>query len=557
MRLTRREFLQLNGAAATALTLGGCFGGLAANPGSAGAASASRPKRPNIILIVADDMGFSDLGCYGSEISTPNIDKLAANGLRGTQFYNTARCCPSRAALMTGLYPHRAGMGWMTVADLGQPGYVGELNEHCITIAQGLKPAGYRCYMTGKWHLCFDKHMQADSPKHNWPLQRGYDRYYGGLAGDGSHYKPLGLTRDNTRIDAPDEGYYYTDATADNAVQFVNEHYVEHGEDPFFMYVAFYAPHRPLHAKAPDIAKYRGQYMIGWDEIRKRRYQKQKDLGLMDGRWELSPRDSAVPAWDNVPQSARPLWDMRMATYAAMIDCLDQGVGRILQALEKNRALDNTVIVFISDNGACAETAGTGDISIIGTPATTESYRTNWANASDTPYRLYKSYVHEGGISAPLIVHWPAGLTVAKGSFCPTVGHVIDLMPTFLELGGARYPTELAGKELYPLSGKSLAPIFAGKDVPREALYYEHEVNRAVRRGKMKLVSRAAMRPPYTGPWELYDLEKDRTETNDLAAQNADMVNEMAEMWDAWAKANNVYPLDGRGWNVKIRASVR
>jgi arylsulfatase A-like enzyme len=551
MKLTRRHFLQINGATATYLSLGGCLDGFG------GTAATQRQRKPNILLIMADDMGFSDLGCYGSEINTPNIDRLAANGMRCTQFYNTARCCPSRASLLTGLYSHKAGMGWMTVSDLGQPGYIGELNEHCITIAQGLKPAGYRCYMSGKWHVVFDRDMGPEGPKHNWPLQRGFDRYYGSLAGDGSYYKPPALTRDNTRIEAPDENYYYTDAITDNAVQFVTDHYSTHRDDPFFMYVAYYAPHRPLHAKAEDIAKYRGKYLIGWDEIRERRRQKQMAMGLFDRRWDLSPRDDSVQAWGDIPQNEQPLWDMRMATYAAMVDCMDQGIGRIIQALEKNNAIDNTVVIFISDNGACAETAGTNDIDIIGTPATTESYRTAWANASDTPFRLYKSYVHEGGISSPLIVQWPKGLTVAKGSYCHTVGHLVDLMPTFLELAGAHYPGEFGGKEIHQLPGKSLAPILTGKDVTREAIYFEHEANRAVRKGHMKSVSRAVFRPPYTGPWELYDLEKDRTETKNLADQFPDVVTEMAAMWDDWAKENNVYPLDGRGWNMKIRASVR
>ena len=551
MKMTRRQFLKVNGTAAACLSLVGCVGG------GQRISDATIRKKPNILLIMADDMGFSDLGCYGSEISTPNIDKLAANGLRGTQFYNTARCCPSRACLLTGLYPHQAGLGWMTVSDLGHPGYIGELNEHCITLAQALKPAGYRCYASGKWHVVFDKDMGSEGPKHNWPLQRGFDRYYGSLAGDGGYYKPPALTRDNTSIEAPDEGYYYTDAITENAVGFVNDHYATHGNEPFFMYVPFYAPHRPLHAKAEDIAKYHGKYMVGWDEIRDRRYQRQKELGIFDGKWDLSARDSTVRAWADVPASAKPLWDMRMATYAAMIDCMDQGIGRILGALEKHNAVENTVVMFISDNGACAETAGNGNISTIGTAATMESYRTAWANASDTPFRLYKSYVHEGGVSSPLIVQWPKGLTVAKGSFCPTVGHLMDLMPTFLELAGARYPGEFNGNEIYRLPGQSLVPIFTGKDIPREAICYEHEANRAIRKDNWKLVSRAVFRPPYTGQWELYDLEKDRTETHNLAGQYPDMVTEMAAMWDNWAKENFVYPLDGRGWNVKIRASVR
>ena len=552
MKLTRRDFLKLSGAGAACLSIGGCF-----DDGFFKIVAGAKRDRPNILLIMADDMGFSDIGCYGGEINTPNIDNLAANGLRYRQFYNAARCCPTRAALTTGLYPHETGLGWMTVADLGQPGYIGELNDKCITFAQGLKPAGYRCYITGKWHVVFDKDMEENSPKHNWPLQRGFDRYYGGLAGDGGYYKPRALTQDNTRIEAPDENYYYTDAIGDHAVEFINDHYSTYGDEPFFMYVPFYSPHRPLHAKPEDIAKYKGKYLVGWDEIRKRRYQKQVDIGLLNGTWELSDRDRSVAAWENVPENQKALWDMRMATYAAMIDCMDQNIGRILNTLKKNNALDNTVLIFISDNGACAETAGNGNINTIGTPQTDESYRTAWANASNTPFRMYKSYVHEGGISSPMIVHWPNGLKVEKGSFCDTIGHVIDMTPTFLELAGAQYPEEFNGKEIYPLPGKSLVPTFSGQDVPREALYFEHEVNRAIRKGNWKLVSRAAFRPPYTGPWELYDMTKDRTEMNNLAAQNPEIVEEMAAMWDKWAKENNVYPLDGRGWNQKIRASIR
>jgi arylsulfatase A-like enzyme len=525
-------------------------------------AAESPPTKPNIILIVADDMGFSDIGCFGSEINTPNIDKLASTGVRCTQFYNNARCCPSRAALMTGLYPHAAGMGWMSVSDLGQPGYIGELNDRCITIAQALKPAGYQCYMSGKWHLVFDKNMAQDSPKNNWPLQRGFDHYYGGLAGDGGYYKPLALTRDNTRIEAPDQNYYYTDAITENAVQFVNDHYSAHASDPFFMAVAYYAPHRPLQAKAEDIAKYKGKYTIGWDAARDAREKRQAEMHLFDtatGTWDLSPRDPSVQAWANIQENMKPLWDMRMATYAAMIDCMDQGIGRILAALDKNKGTDNTVIFFISDNGACAEVAGNNNINTIGTPATTESYRVAWANASNTPFRLYKSYVHEGGISSPLIINWPKGLTAAKGSITKTISHVIDLMPTCLDLAGATYPKQFAGKDLVALAGVSLVPMFAGKDVTREedALYFEHEANRAIRKGKWKLVSRSAPRPPYTGPWELYDLERDRSELHDLAAQNPDLVEELSTQWDTWAKQNNVYPLDARGWNQKIQASKR
>jgi arylsulfatase len=447
-------------------------------------------------------------------------------------------------------------MGWMTSSNLGHPGYTGDINENCVTIAQVLKPAGYRCYVSGKWHVTFHKYFGPEGPKHNWPLQRGFDRFYGGLSGGGSYYNPGALVLDNTRIEAPKENYYYTDATADYAVEFLNEHYAENSEKPFFMYVAFYAPHRPLHAKPEDIAKYRGKYLVGWDKIRADRYQRQLKMGLIKDKWELSPRDKSVPAWEDVPQEDRTLWDMRMATYAAQIDCMDQGVGRILKTLKEKAALENTVVLFLSDNGGCAEHAGKGNIDIIGTAETNESYRTAWANVSDTPFRRYKSYVHEGGIASPLIVRWPKGLDVPQDSFCDTVGHVIDIMPTCTELAGAQYPDKHSGKDIHPYQGESLVPTFSGRDVTRETMYFEHQANRAIRMGKWKLVSKGTNKEPYTSPWELYDLEKDRTELNDLSKRHPDIATKLEKMWHEWAVENNVYPLDNRGWYQKIEASV-
>ncbi len=544
--MNRRKFLKVTGLSVASFALGGCGEELLK----------TSPKKPNILLIMVDDMGFSDIGCYGGEIDTPNIDRLAANGVRFTQFYNTGRCCPTRASLLTGLYAHKTGMGWMTASNLGHRGYTGDLNENCITIAQALKGSGYRCYISGKWHVTFDKYFGEEGPKHNWPLQRGFDRFYGGLSGGGSYYRPTSLTLDNTRLEAPRDNYYYTDATADYAVKFIDEHYSEHRDEPFFMYTAFYAPHRPLHAKPEDIAKYKGKYLVGWDKIRAGRYKRQLEMGLIKEDWKLSERDKGVRPWKDVPESKRALWDMRMATYAAMVDCMDQGVARIIDALKKKGALDNTVVLFLSDNGGCAEKAGTGDINIIGTAETNESYRTAWANASDTPFKRYKSEVHEGGVASPLVVHWPGGLKVPEGSFSHTVGHVIDIMPTCLELAGAKYPSRFNGKDIHPLAGRSLVPTFLGGDVSRDALYFEHQADRAVRAGKWKLVSRGTNKKPYTGPWELYDLAKDRTELKDLSKRNPDIVTKLKEMWHQWAIENNVYPLDNRGWDTKVKASV-
>jgi len=547
--MNRRKFLKVAGGSLLGLSVGGCL------ESTRTSASDIKQTQPNILFIMVDDMGYSDIGCYGGEIRTPNIDRLAANGVRFTQFYNTGRCCPTRASLLTGLYAHKTGMGWMTASNLGHPGYTGDLNENCVTIAQTLKPSGYRCYISGKWHVTHDKFMGASGPKHNRPLQRGFDRYHGALTGGGSHYKPSTLTIDNRRIKAGGN-FYYTDATADYAVKFIDEHYSEHRDKPFFMYTAFYAPHRPLHAKPEDIAKYKGKYLVGWDKIRADRYQRQLEMGLIKDDWKMSERDKNVPEWKDVPESKRALWDMRMATYAAMVDCMDQGVGRVIDALKKKGAFGNTVILFLSDNGGCAEPAGKGKIDIIGTARTNESYRTAWANASDTPFKRYKSEVHEGGIASPLVVHWPKGLKVPKGSFSHTVGHVIDIMPTCLELACAKYPRRFNGKDIHPLAGKSLVPTFSGGDVAREALYFEHQADRAVRADKWKLVSRGTNKKPYTGPWELYDLEKDRTELKDLSKQRPDVTKKLKKMWYQWAIENNVYPLDNRGWYAKIKASV-
>ncbi len=540
--MNRREFIKISGVAIAAL-------------GSMGMANKPPEKKPNILLVMVDDMGFSDLGCYGGEIDTPNVDKLAVNGLRYSQFYNTGRCCPTRASLLTGLYPHKTGMGWMTASNLGKPGYTGGLNENCVTIAQALKPAGYRNYIVGKWHVTNDIYFKQDSSKHNWPLQRGFDRYYGGLSGGGSYYKPKPMVLGNTIIQVPDQDYYYTDATGDYAIEFLNEHHAEHQKKPFFMYVAFYAPHRPLHAKDEDIAKYRGKYIVGWDKIRKDRYRRQVEMGLIDKDWKLSERDRKVLAWEDVPQTQKDLWDMRMATYAAQVDCMDQNLGRILKTLKKNGQLDNTVIFFLSDNGACAESAGKGNKKIIGTAKTNESYRTAWANVSDTPFRRYKKEAHEGGIATPLIVQW-AGLKTSKGAISHTIGHVIDLMPTCLELAGAQYPHTFNDKEIFPCAGKSLVPTFNGKDAQREALFFEHEANRAIRCGKWKLVSTGTKKLPYTQKWELYDLENDRTELNDLSERHPDIASKLEKMWNQWAAQDSVYPLDGRSWGAKIKANV-
>lgn len=515
-------------------------------------------ERPNILLVMADDMGYSDLGFMGSGIQTPNIDRLANNGVVFSQAYNTGRCCPTRASLMTGLYAHQTGMGWMTASNLGSPGYTGDLNKQCVTMAQVLKQADYACYMTGKWHLTYDPFMEADGPKHNWPLQRGFDRFYGHLTGGGSYFTTETMTYGNDRVALPDD-FYLTQAVTDSTVSFLNHHYETQKEKPFFTYVAYYAPHRPLHALQGDIAKYRGQFIDGWDKNREQRFERLKALGIVNENWELTERDANVREWNSLTEEGKQVWDARMAVYAAQIDRMDQGIGQIIQTLQDNGELDNTLIIFLSDNGGCAEYQGGNltleDLPQLGNEHPAESYRTNWANVSNTPFREYKSFVHQGGISTPLIMHWPDQIK-AKGTITKQVAHVIDLMPTLAELAGADYPKSVEGSAIHPLPGKSLVPAMNGDVFGRKPLFFEHEANCAVIDCNWKLVRKGKPQPPYEGTWELYDLAVDPTEMYDLIDEQPQKANEMQQLWEKWAKENQVYPLDGRGWGVRVKSDL-
>jgi arylsulfatase len=549
--VNRRDFLKAMGVGAASLAIPGCM-----STAKRCVDEASR-DRPNIVLIMADDMGYSDIGCYGGEIHTPNLDNLAKGGLRFTQFYNTARCCPTRASLMTGLYAHQTGMGWMTAANLGYDGYRGDLNNKCVTIAEVLKRAGYKTYMAGKWHLTYDKYW--DGPKHSWPRQRGFDRFYGTIAGSGSYYTPKTLTLDNSPIE-PSKGFYYTDTISDNAARFITQHSEVRPDAPFFLYVAYTAPHWPLHAKGEDIAKYRGKYKIGWDEVRRRRRERMIDMGIADEAWAMTPRDEEVKPWDEVNEVKKNEMDLRMAIYAAQIDCMDQGIGRIVKALEKTGRLDNTLILFLADNGGCAEMLQFGEledvgegigmsydkfIALLGTDDTFASYGISWANASNTPFRRYKHWVHEGGIATPLIVHWPVRIK-SGGKLRHQPGHLIDIMATCVDIAGAKYPSRYNGNKITPMEGKSLVPAFDNKPIKREAIYWEHEANRAIRAGKWKLVLK------HPGQWELYDLEEDRTELNNLAEKYPERARKLAAMWQSYAERANVLPLDGRRWDERV-----
>ena len=519
---SRRQFLRTVG-----------FGALAfAAPRWLRGAPASRP---NIVLIMDDDMGFSDIGCYGGEIQTPNLDGLAANGIRFTQFFNTARCCPTRASLMTGLYAHRASVGHM-MGDYGVEGYRGDLSKNAVTIAEALKAAGYGTYMTGKWHVT--RFAGPDGPKHNWPRQRGFDRYFGTITGAGSFFTPSTLTDDNTQLKAP-PGFYYTDAISDHTAQSILDHHKARPDAPLFCYVAYTAPHWPLHAKKADIAKYRGKYAKGWDAVRAERHKRQIEMGLVRKEWAITPRDSAAKPWDEVDDEKKRVMGLKMAIYAAQIDCVDQGIGRIVEALRKTGRLANTLILFLADNGGCAEGGIWGFDrkrgGELGTDDSFSSYGLSWANASNTPFRRYKHWVHEGGIATPLIVHWPARVK-ARGELRHQPGHVTDIMATCLDVAGAAYPTEFKGNAIHPTEGKSLVPAFDDKPIGREAIFWEHEGNRAVRQGGWKLVSK------HPGPWELYDMAADRTELHDLAKRHPEKVKELSALHDAWAKRNAVVP---------------
>jgi len=520
-----------------------------------------QPPRPNIVLILVDDMGFSDIGRYGSEIDTPNLDRLARGGVVFSQMYNCARCCPTRASLLTGLYPHQAGVGQM-MSNLGDPAYQGYLNDSCVTIAEALRAGGYRTYMSGKWHVGGPYSVREPdtwSPgdaTHPTPMQRGFDEYYGMLSGAGSYFRPPTLMHNGTWIEPDGDGWYFTDAISDHAARMID--HAASREEPFFLYVAYNAPHWPLHAPADAVAKHRGRYAGGWDALRTARHERMRASGLMDPKWPISPRDPNAPPWSDVPD--RDLQDARMAVYAAQLDIMDAGVGRLLSALERTGVAENTMVIFLSDNGGCHEfltprnrwvdtlntgTPGGGPMrmgnlpDVLPGPADTyQSYTLPWANASNTPFRLHKHWVHEGGIATPLIVHLPG--VAAAGTVSHAVSHVVDILPTCLDAAGVAYPAEHDGRAVTPAAGRSLLPFVRGEaDRDRRIVYWEHEGNRAVRDGRWKLVNRYNGSP---GPWELYDMVADRTELNDLAAAKDEQVRELAALYDQWAARCGVVP---------------
>jgi arylsulfatase len=515
------------------------------------ASAAIAAERPNILLILADDLGFSDLGCYGGEIATPHLDRLASGGLRFTQFYNATRCCPTRASLQTGLYPHQAGVGNMT-DDRGVPGYRGRLTDETRTLAEAMRDAGYYTAMSGKWHL--------SKPG---PIERGYEDYYGMLHGFDSFWDESVYTRlpaDRPRRTYEPGRFHATDAITDHALEFIAR--ARSVSKPFFLYLAYNAPHFPLHAPKELIDRYVPVYEQGWDAIRAARHERMKRLGLVQDSWALSPRSDyhgfqargphgTNPPWESLPADRRADLARRMATYAAMVDQMDRNIGRVLDQLAADGRFDNTLILFLSDNGACAEwdpfgfdiRSGPenvlhtgGQLASMGQPGTYHSYGSGWANACNTPWRLYKHYGHEGGISTPFIAHWPARIP-RGGQWRSQVAHLIDVMPTCLEVAGGTHPAKVGDRALTALEGVSLIPAFDDRSLPRvQPLFWEHEGNRAARDGKWKLVS------IHEGPWELYDIEADRVESRNLASEHPERVAAMARQWEAWAVRAHVLP---------------
>lgn len=527
--------------------------------------SASEPGRPNVLLILLDDLGFSDLGCYGGEIPTPNIDRLAAGGVRMSQFYNSARCCPSRASLMTGLHPHQTGIGSFSTERPDRrrgPAYLGHLNDRCVTLAEVLKTAGYQTYMVGKWHL--------ELPG---PIEHGFDEFYGYTRGyaqdqwspDRYQRLPEGRRPERTYADGQ---FYATDVFTDYALEFLRQS--RQKDAPWFLYLAHSSPHFPVQAPAESVERFVETYRRGWDVLREERFRRMNQIGLATDSWRLTERslvpvdDQPIangyggrpnPAWQDLPADRREDLARRMAIFAAMVYHVDQGVGRIVADLESHNQLETTLILLLSDNGACYEWGPFGfdddsrkgithlhqgdELKTMGGPGTHHAYGSAWANLCNTPLRLYKHFTHEGGISSPMIAHWPKSIPPRK-EWVRQPGHVMDVMPTLCEATGAEYPSDFQGRTIQPAEGVSLLPALRGEPLAERSLAFEHQEARALRKGRWKVVW--SKRMPHEIQWELYDLENDRCETTDLAAKYPQRTAALADEWIAWAKRVKVYP---------------
>ena len=510
--MKRRDFLKK-------LSIGAiCVAGGQSRLFSAG----STRKRPNILLVLSDDMGFSDLGCYGGEIETPNLDALAGGGVRFTEFYGNARCWPTRATFLSGRYGDSMG-------------------KQQVCIAEVLKRAGYQTAMVGKWHL-------SENAQENGPVQRGFDSFYGTIIGAGSYWRPDTLTRGTKSVEPDSENFYYTDKIGEEAVKQI-EHFAK-SDRPFFQYVAFTAPHWPLHAPEKTIGKYLKRYEMGWEKMRKSRYERMIQMGLIDRqRWPLPPPERGVRDWDSIDNKQ---WRVRnMAVYAGMVDHMDRAVGLIVDALKRTKHFEDTLIIFTNDNGACAEhLSGNGwgsanniiawakargkSISVgddmdtpSGGPYTYHSVGHNWANAQNTPLRRYKANVHEGGACVPCIMHWPRGMNF-NGAVTRQRGHMVDIMATCIELGGTEYPTNFNGQAILPNEGTSLVPTINGGRGDHERVYYfNHAKTHAIIKGDWKIVREGR------GQWELHNTAKDKTEMTNLAGEMPEKVKQLADLWEA------------------------
>lgn len=493
--------------------------------------TAQSNSSPNIVLILCDDMGFSDIGCYGSEIQTPHLDSLVREGVRFTQFKNTGRSCPTRASLLTGRYQHQVGMGWMTAVDEHRPGYRGQIAKEYPTVAEVMKANGYGTYMCGKWHVTVDGAFYT--PNGSFPVQRGFDRYYGCLTGGGSYYKPKPLYNDMTLVSEYPDDYYYTTALSDSAASFVSRH---RADVPMFLYVAYYAPHLPLQAPADRVEKCRDRYKVGYDVLRKQRFEKQKAMGLVPSDMELPVYNKEFrgkrPAWEDLTEEQRQKWIEDMATYAAMIEIMDDGIGRIIDAFREKGNLDNTVFMFLSDNGSTLEGGYLGQL---------------MADLSNTPYRSYKQWCYQGGTSTPFILAYgDAARNKVKGGYCNQPAHVIDLLPTCVDLASGVYPSGKFGHADLP--GISLLPAIKNGELQKRTLYFEHQSSCAVISDNWKLV-----RNDRNSPWELINLDTDPFEQEDLSARYPERVKTLEGEWNAWAESHKVFPLEDKPWHERIK----
>ncbi len=539
-----------------------------------GYGAGKKDGRPNIIVILADDLGYSDMGCYGGEISTPNLDRLAQNGLRFNSFYNTSRSCPTRASLLTGIYQHQAGIGRMTFDD-HLPGYRGTLSKNAVTIAEVLSGAGYQTGMIGKWHVA-ETPLRPDqtawlnhqvfheefADKVNYPTHRGFMDYYGTIYGVVDYFDPFSLVNGEEPVNSVPDDYYITNALSDSAVMYVNRY--AKGGKPFFLYLSYTAPHWPLHALPEDIEKYKDTYKVGWQAIREQRYERMKRLGIFPGQTDYLSQRQFDDDWANNPTAE---WDARaMAVHAAMVDRMDRGIGELVEALRKNGQLDNTLIMFMSDNGASSESCQNYSAGENDRPSKTRDGRDivyprkkevmpgpqtsyagigdRWANVVNTPFRFWKAKQFDGGICTPMVAHWPKGIgKKVKGKVTGDMCHVMDIMATCVEMAGAAYPKTYGGNEIVPMEGVSFVSTLQGK--PRkghEYLGFEHFNQRAfIASDGWKIVWQG----PKTG-WELYDLNTDRTELRNLASQKPEKVSQLAAQYEAWAKRCMVEPYPGQ-----------